>query len=313
VVDGLGGADDARIAAVLTDDVCDLLSGRDWEAAPRVGAQVYASRGRRHPAEREAATALIADLADRGLLADPEMGRRVREIWRAGTPSLALCRRLLDQVTGPQQAHLRGVVALSRQAFAAGDLATAEAHALAERLAHVLGGDPTDPAVADAIAVATVHRATADAADAYQQLSDVEDVAQPVVFRRAMAVLVKTYPAAFAGASPATKAEVLRRMPAGGELRRRLVEVLMEPVDRAERGAALNLAHVAAVLWHAGVPDKQLTARAARLLNRADVRRNLLAGLERRDPRLRGWFEQMIEHHDQSSLWRRASFRRRRA
>lgn len=306
VVDGLAGASPAQIAETLTDEVCDLLAGREWQDAPWVGAQVLASVGRRRPAERDAATTAIAALADQGLLADQEMGRRLREIWHAGSPAPTLCRRLLAPVTGAKQAHLRGVVALARQALATADPAAPATFYLAQELIRVLGKDLKDPAVADAFAVTAVQRAARGDAEAYADVAKVEGLAQPAVLRRVIAALAVTHPDGFSGATPETKVHVLRRLP-DGELRRRLVDALITQADRDPRSGGVDLAHVAAELYHAGAPDKRLTARAAKLLRRHRYR--VESELDRRGKRLLQHFHQMITYHDQGNLLRRVTFR----
>jgi len=308
VVAGLAGAGPDRVAAALDDGVCDLLAGRVWTDAPQVGAHVLASVARRHPAQRQAATAALADLADQGLLADRELGRRLQEIWHAGPPHPTLCQRLLAPVTSAARARERGAVILARQALAAGNPTAPAAYHLAQELIRVLGRDLRDPAVADAFAVTVVHRAARGDLDAYADLSKVEGTAQPALVRRVVAALAAAQPAAFLDAGPLTQVEVLRRLPAG-DLRRRLVAALIARVDRDPEAAGADLAHVAAELHHAGAPDRQLTARAARLVRRPGPRYRVESELARRDKRVLRRFHQMIADHDQASLLRRMTFR----
>jgi hypothetical protein len=299
LVDGLAHAPPARLGAVLTDEVCDALGRRDWEPSPRVGAHVLASRGRRFPAEREEVTAVLAALADRDLLADrglpdDELGRRLREIWDTdAAPSIAICVRLLDGLDSAERVRRRGVVALARRAFAAGDLTSVEAFGLAERLHHLLG--TSDPAVADAGAVRALHLARAGRPGAYAALASVQGLAGREVFRRAAANAI----AAFAAAKPERQAQALYELPSGGELRRHLRGVLTNRVAEGTRGSALNLAEVAIRLWRAGAPDSQLTTQVAKVASRPPAARTLRDGLRRRDPQLLADLQKLLDDHYQ--------------
>jgi hypothetical protein len=311
LVDGLAHAPPALLGAVLTDEVCDALGRRDWEPSPRVGAHVLASRGRRFPAEREEVTTVLAGLADRDLLADPELGRRLREIWDAGAsersseasdaagfaaaPSIAICLRLLDGLDSAERVRRRGVVALARRAFAAGDLTGVEAFGLAERLHHLLG--TADPAVADAGAVRALQLARAGRPGGYAMLASVQGLAAREVFRRAVANAI----AAFAAAKPQQQAQALYELPSGGELRRHLRGVLTNRVAEGARGSALNLAEVAIRLWRAGAPDSRLTTQVARVASRPPAARTLRDGLRRRDPQLLADLQQLLDDHYQRS------------
>jgi hypothetical protein len=311
LVDGLAHAPPALLGAVLTDEVCDALGGRDWEPSPRVGAHVLASRGRRFPAQREEVTATLAGLADADLLTDHELGRRLREIWDAdasersseasdaagfaAAPSIVVCTRLLDGLDGAERVRRRGVVALARRAFAAGDLRSVEAFGLAERLHQLLG--PADPAVADAGAVRALHLARAGRPGAYATLAAVQGLAAREVFRRAAANAA----AAFAAAKPERQAQALYELPSGGELRRHLRGVLTNRVAEGARGSALNLAEVAIRLWRAGAPDGKLTTQVAKIASRPPAARTLRDGLRRRDPQLLADLQRLLDDHYQRS------------
>jgi hypothetical protein len=163
-------------------------------------------------------TAKIVSLGEQHLLPGALVGHHVAQVWRSPEPTIEECLRLIETLSH-EGARRRGVAQLASRAFAAGDIDSPQALDLAHRLLALLGQDPRDPVVADALLVKSARQVADDLAAACAILGRTEGRGTAKLAR----LVAKRARRTFAAQPPGGQAEILAREDVAGRFRRELV------------------------------------------------------------------------------------------